>query len=367
MSLIQELRRRWWLVVAGLVVLLLLFATQVATFYTDVLWFDSVGFVHVFWTILGTRIGIGVVGALVAAALIVGNLLLAKRLAPAYRIPSAQEETVERYRELVEPFTRPLLLAVGALVSRVEDLQAAVAPLTWTITLCALTAPVVAQAPEHVVENLKLEGKAREIEAKQREIEALMNACGELERTRAEKDRIFQEESKKAVDKRMRMNRIKNAKELQALQREIDQSKQVNGDLEEEILKLMQEIDGLRTQIKSKEDEALGLKAEWQQKQEALLGQISGIDTAVSEAALRRQSIASQLANDLISRYELIFSRRGGTAVVEVSGGICQGCYMNIPPQLGNEIIKNEKLHLCPSCQRILYVKPSDGQVEKTA
>jgi ABC-2 type transport system permease protein len=40
------------------------------------------------------------------------------------------------------------LAAVGALVSRVEDLQAAVAPLTWIMTLCALTAPVVAESPD---------------------------------------------------------------------------------------------------------------------------------------------------------------------------------------------------------------------------
>jgi ABC-2 type transport system permease protein len=38
--------------------------------------------------------------------------------------------------------------AVGALVSRVEDLQAAVAPLTWTMTLCAMTAPVAAESPD---------------------------------------------------------------------------------------------------------------------------------------------------------------------------------------------------------------------------
>lgn len=213
----------------------------------------------------------------------------------------------------------------------------------------------------------ELEAKAREIQAKQREAEALTAACAELEKLRAAKDRVFQEESKKAVDKRMRMNRIKNIKELQALQREIDQARQANGELEEEIIKFMQEIDTLRAQIKAKEAEMIALQGEWQQQQEALQEQISGIDKAVSEAAARRQSIASQLANDLISRYELIFSRRGGTAVVEVSGGICQGCYMNIPPQLGNEIIKNDKLHLCPSCQRIIYVKPSDGQVEKTA
>jgi ABC-2 type transport system permease protein len=40
------------------------------------------------------------------------------------------------------------LAAIGALVSRVEDLQAAVAPLTWTMTLCALTAPVAAESPD---------------------------------------------------------------------------------------------------------------------------------------------------------------------------------------------------------------------------
>jgi ABC-2 type transport system permease protein len=40
------------------------------------------------------------------------------------------------------------LAAVGALVSRAEDLQAAVAPLTWTMTLCALTAPVAAESPD---------------------------------------------------------------------------------------------------------------------------------------------------------------------------------------------------------------------------
>jgi hypothetical protein len=64
----------------------------------------------------------------------------------------------------------------------------------------------------------------------------------------------------------------------------------------------------------------------------------------------------------LISRYELIFSRRGGTAVVEVSSGICQGCYMNIPPQLWNEIIRNEKVQSCPSCGRIVFCRAAAAE-----
>lgn len=208
--------------------------------------------------------------------------------------------------------------------------------------------------------------KETEIEAKKREVEALTALFVEKEKLRREKDRIFQDEGKKVMDKRMRINRIKNIKELQALQREIDQIKQSNIELEEALIQIMVEIDGIKANIKTKEDEMAQIQGEWQQKRQEMQSQISGIDRAVSEAATRRQTIASQVAGDLISRYELIFSRRGGTAVVEVASGICQGCYMNIPPQLGNEIIKSDKVHLCPSCQRILYCRPTAEQ-EKTA
>lgn len=205
----------------------------------------------------------------------------------------------------------------------------------------------------------ELEVKEKEIRAKKREIEALVASFAEKEKLRAEKDRIFQDEGKKAMDKRMRMNRIKNVKELQALQREIDLTRHANGELEEELIRIMQEIDAVKAQIQSKEAEIATLKEEWRTKQKELEEQIHGIDESVSQAITRRQSIAAQVNGDVISRYELIFARRGGTAVVEVSAGICQGCFMNIPPQLWNEIIRNEKLHLCPSCQRIVFIKPA--------
>jgi predicted nucleic acid-binding Zn-ribbon protein len=208
----------------------------------------------------------------------------------------------------------------------------------------------------------EIESKDRQIEAKKREIETLTAAFTEKEKLRLEQDRVFQDEGRKTMDKRMRMNRIKNAKELLALQREIEQLKQHNGELEENLILMMEEIDAIKAQIQAKEAEMAAMQDEWQKKQEELKAQITGIDQAVSEAASRRQRVASQVAAELISRYELIFSRRGGTAVVEVTGGICQGCYMNIPPQLWNEIIKSEKLNLCPSCQRILYFKSSPEQ-----
>jgi predicted nucleic acid-binding Zn-ribbon protein len=208
----------------------------------------------------------------------------------------------------------------------------------------------------------ELQAEEKEILSKKREIDALKTVYAEKEKIRLDRERILAEESKKAMDKRMRMNRIKNIKELQALQREIEQIRQTNSEQEEELIKILEELESIKGNIKTKEDEMTQRQMEWQQKQQSMQAQISGIEQSVCEASTRRKRIAAQVKGDLIARYELIFARRGGTAVVEVAGGICQGCYMNIPPQLWNEIIRSEKVNLCPSCQRILYYKPAMEQ-----
>jgi ABC-2 type transport system permease protein len=98
----------------------------------------------------GKVLGIGIVG--------LGQMLLAL-LAGATAIvaldtidiPAAVPATLAAavlWFALGYAFWSVALAAVGALVSRVEDLQAAVAPLTWTMTLCALSAPVAAESPD---------------------------------------------------------------------------------------------------------------------------------------------------------------------------------------------------------------------------
>ncbi|RKZ20865.1 hypothetical protein DRQ23_08295, partial [bacterium] len=42
-------------------------------------------------------------------------------------------------------------------------------------------------------------------------------------------------------------------------------------------------------------------------------------------------------------------------AVVPVVGGICQGCFILLPTSLVSQKNKNERIHTCPNCGRILY------------
>ncbi len=213
----------------------------------------------------------------------------------------------------------------------------------------------------------EIEKRENEIGLKRREAAQLKAEWSEKEKLRREKDAQLQDEGRKATDKRMRMTRIKNIRELQALQHEVDQIKMQNSLIEEELIAIMEDLETRAAALHEREEEVKTLEQAWGAEKAALEAQVAEIDKAIAEIQSGRQTIASQLGGDLIGRYEMIFQRRGGTAVVGVTDGICQGCYMNIPPQLANEIRKNERLNLCPSCHRILYYKPAESTENKHA
>jgi len=206
----------------------------------------------------------------------------------------------------------------------------------------------------------EIKKREEEIALKKQEVAQLKAEWAEKEKARRDKDTTLQDEGRKATDKRMRMSRIKNIRELQALQHEVDQIKMQNAVIEEELIAIMEDLEARGAVLHEREEVLKTLEQAWGEQKSAIEAQVAEIDKQVSESASGRQSIASQLNGDLIGRYETIFRARGGTAVVGVTDGICQGCYMNIPPQLANEIRKNERLNLCPSCHRILFYKPAE-------
>lgn len=122
MGLIEELRRRWWLGLIVLLLVVLVFGGRVAGFATDVLWFDSIGYLGVLTTVLTTQVGLAVAAGTFVALLVGVDLFLARRFAPPYRIPSPQEEAVERYRDALDPIARPVLLSVAVLVGLLASL-----------------------------------------------------------------------------------------------------------------------------------------------------------------------------------------------------------------------------------------------------
>jgi uncharacterized protein len=77
-----QFRATRWLVVAAVLIALFVAASVAKSIYADYLWFDSLGFSGVYRTQIDTKVILFFIGALLFLALITGNLLLARRLAP---------------------------------------------------------------------------------------------------------------------------------------------------------------------------------------------------------------------------------------------------------------------------------------------
>ena len=73
----------------------------IAAFYTDYLWFHSLSLAGVWKTIVGSKMVLTLIFLTIFFVLQFTNLLIADRLAPAYRPPGPEEELRERYHAIV--------------------------------------------------------------------------------------------------------------------------------------------------------------------------------------------------------------------------------------------------------------------------
>lgn len=69
----------------------------------------------------------------------------------------------------------------------------------------------------------------------------------------------------------------------------------------------------------------------------------------------RREVLSKQLTSELYKLYNMLKEKRQGVGVVSAKHETCQGCFVNIPPQMYIEVQKNSDLIRCPNCNRILY------------
>jgi uncharacterized integral membrane protein len=87
-----------------------------AGFYTDLLWFRSVGFTSVYTTELKTRLLLFAFFGVLMGAAVGASCWIAFRSRPAFRGLSAEQQGLDRYRVAVDPYRRPLTIAVSTLL-----------------------------------------------------------------------------------------------------------------------------------------------------------------------------------------------------------------------------------------------------------
>ena len=176
-----------------------------------------------------------------------------------------------------------------------------------------------------------------------------------LEKDRRQKEHHLTAEQDKIKKTEGRMFEVKTNKEYQAVLTEIEGIKEGSSREEEEILRLLDEIDETKKSLARWEKETAVSLEKIEAERKVLEGKITRDDAGCKKQIERREVLAKQIESRLFKLYDTLKEKRRGVGVVNVKNETCQGCFLNIPPQMYIEVQKNNTLIQCPHCNRILY------------
>jgi uncharacterized protein len=148
---------------------------------------------------------------------------------------------------------------------------------------------------------------------------------------------------------------VKNQREYAAALKEIDSVKARIGEHEEAILKSMEEVETLKSDLEARaahiEAERAIVDRERAEVEAAVLDAHSGIERAT---ALRAE-IEAALPPALVANVRRVEEGRKGIFLVKAERDSCSACHVRLRPQVYQEIKRAEKIHICGNCRRYLY------------
>jgi predicted nucleic acid-binding Zn-ribbon protein len=176
-----------------------------------------------------------------------------------------------------------------------------------------------------------------------------------LDKERRQKERDLSTEQEKIKRAEGRMFEVKTNKEYQALLSEIEAIKEATSREEEEVLQILDEIDEVKKDISKREKEVATTLEKIEKEKRKIQEKMDQDEGLWKEQKERREALAKQLESNLFKLYNTLKEKRQGVGVVNVKRETCQGCFVNIPPQMFIEVQKHNAIIRCPNCNRILY------------
>lgn len=150
---------------------------------------------------------------------------------------------------------------------------------------------------------------------------------------------------------------LKTNKEYKAKLNEIESLKGNISLLEEEILKVMDEVSAVEKDVEREKKVLQVIEAEFRQKEAVLKKEIDELTAQIRVITDKKKALIPHVDKKIAALYEDLVVNCGGLAVVTVRDNSCGGCYMRVTHQHINQVRMYEELIRCSSCSRIMYLE----------
>lgn len=193
-------------------------------------------------------------------------------------------------------------------------------------------------------------------------LEAQREQLDDTKKLMRQKENELKENEARYIESKEKLNKVSNAREYNALEKEMDALRKLRAQLEEEHEQLRDAVADSEEDVDEKKKKVSNLASEMKKQQEDLDQEQSKVEKRAKELQKKREDLKNEFAEqkNIIRRYEFNRDRMNGKVIVDASEGVCTGCNMKLPPQLYNTLMRGEQMVQCPTCKRILFYEEKE-------
>ena len=158
------------------------------------------------------------------------------------------------------------------------------------------------------------------------------------------------------LEQRMFGGQVTAARELQAMDDEVRHLNRHISDLEDREIEVMEALEPLDADLGASATERASLESRASALHEAIVAVESELDTEIAAQVAARDEAAATVPPELLSAYERLRTKLGGTGAARLVGNSCGGCHLTLPAMEVDRIRKAapDAVITCDQCGRIL-------------
>jgi len=153
-----------------------------------------------------------------------------------------------------------------------------------------------------------------------------------------------------------KLRSVKTNKEYQSSLKEIEDIKSKNSKIEDEMLEFLEQIEKAEEDLNSRKQHYSEIIDDTNREKDSIKKDTEQCKQKLVQLESDRNAVTDMLDSTILDIFYRVKAKQpDAVAIAEVKDAVCQGCNLNIPPQMYIELQHRNSLKNCPSCERIIY------------
>ena len=149
---------------------------------------------------------------------------------------------------------------------------------------------------------------------------------------------------------------VKNQQQYAAAWKEIETSRKHVKELEDSVLKSMNESEGIQTQLDERRASFDPLKAKHDEEHAAWQSSLGDLRTEIEQLKVKQAEIEAQIPERLRRQFWQVAKQRNNVAVARVDNDSCSMCRTRVRAMVAQQLKRGETVQ-CEGCSRILFME----------